>query len=251
MHLQLASLLLLFAPFTVAAQLRIVQVNPTTDEVILQNFGANALDATGYRLCSEIRYGFISSATSTDTVTVLSGDLTSIPPGGRLRLTVPPNMTLDPTGGDLGLYQPLGPFSQDTAMLDFVQWVSSGNGRESVAVTKGIWATGTFVSGTAPYGFTGGATDFGVGFWINGTASRNAVTALPDLRIFPNPAEDVLFVSLPNGRIETTRLLDATGREVFAPHTAGAIELGALPAGLYSLIVETTAGTAVRRVVVR
>ena len=36
-------------------------------------------------------------------------------------------------------------------MHDFVQWGSAGNGRESVAVGKGIWTAGDFIS-TAPEG---------------------------------------------------------------------------------------------------
>ena len=51
-------------------------------------------------------------------------------------------------------------------MNDFVQWGSGGHGREFVAVSKGIWGFGDFVSGPSPYRYIGDGTQEGVGFWI-------------------------------------------------------------------------------------
>lgn len=46
--------------------------------------------------------------------------------------------------GEAGLYA--NPFFEDaTALLDYVEWGSSGHGRSAVAVQAGIWADGAFV----------------------------------------------------------------------------------------------------------
>jgi len=48
--------------------------------------------------------------------------------------------------------------------------LSPGNGRESVAVAKGIWGTGDFVDAAGPYSYVGNGTDTGVAFWTGITA---------------------------------------------------------------------------------
>jgi hypothetical protein len=48
-------------------------------------------------------------------------------------------------GGEIGLY--LDPFFENpTAMVDYVEWGSSGHGRSSVAVEAGLWTEGAFVT---------------------------------------------------------------------------------------------------------
>ena len=64
----------------------------------------------------------------------------------RLRSGFPLNNSV----ADLGLYE-TNTFGSASAMQDFVQWGSGGNGRESVAVGKGIWTAGDFIL-TAPEG---------------------------------------------------------------------------------------------------
>ena len=66
---------------------------------------------------------------------------------------------------DLTLDAPTGAFSDADALLDFTQWGRSGNGRESVAVTKGIWNVGDFRTDAPEYCYIGDGMENGVDFW--------------------------------------------------------------------------------------
>ncbi len=137
-------------------QIRIVSVNPTANEFTLKNFGASTVDVSPLRVCTEISYSTLSG------LTVISGS-TNLVAGASVTLT----RSIDPggNGADFGLYTASGGFADTANMMDFMQFGSGGNGRESVAASKGIWSAGTFVSGPEPYNFTGAGTDFGVSFW--------------------------------------------------------------------------------------
>jgi len=108
----------------------------------LRNFGGSAVDVSSMWFCTLMSYSQIS------TLTVVSGS-TTIPPGGFLVLS---GRTLS-NSADLGLYNDIsgntGNFALQSFMEDFVQWGSGGNSRESVAVGKGIWTQGDFVTGVA------------------------------------------------------------------------------------------------------
>ncbi|NQX92098.1 MAG: hypothetical protein HRT74_08265, partial [Flavobacteriales bacterium] len=87
-----------------------------------------------FRVCSEFTYATVSA------LNVVSGS-TNIPPNGTVTLEWP-SWNPSATGADLGLYVPGGAFNNPDDMVDFTQWGSGGNGRESVAVAKGIWSAG-------------------------------------------------------------------------------------------------------------
>ncbi|PCH66765.1 MAG: hypothetical protein COC01_07325 [Bacteroidetes bacterium] len=149
-------LLLLITPFIVVGQVRFLWVNPGTDEIAIKNFGGSSFDISTYKFCSKFAYtGNLSTS-----VTVLSGSLNI----GAGDTVVVNGFAINNTAADLGLYSSSS-FASTSAMVDFTQWGSGGNGRESVAVSKGIWSTGDFVSGTAPYSYTGNGSDNGVTFW--------------------------------------------------------------------------------------
>ncbi|MFQ5602580.1 MAG: FlgD immunoglobulin-like domain containing protein [bacterium] len=129
--------LALMIPATLSAQVRINEVllSSSGNQVELKNFGDVAVDVSGWFLCSRFNYPAIA------TLTVLSGSRT-IPPGGLLALG---GLTLNNASADLGLYTTNSNFAIPDNMEDFVQWGGAGNGRESVAATKGIWSSGDFV----------------------------------------------------------------------------------------------------------
>ncbi len=138
---------------------KITSVNPVTGEVVIENFGSVDIDVSGYRLCARFQY------TANLTSVLTSGDL--ILSGGE---SATMTWTLNATSSDLGLYLPTGGFGIAANMLDFTQWGASGIGRESVAVTKGIWTAGDFIDmSTAwnpPYTYTGTfCSETGVNFW--------------------------------------------------------------------------------------
>ncbi|NND77293.1 MAG: T9SS type A sorting domain-containing protein [Flavobacteriales bacterium] len=139
------------------SQIRFTEVNTTTNDITLTNMGPNSEDISSWFFCSLIQYTLLSSTT------LVSGDL-NLAPGA--------SVTVNWSGGgmnssmaDMCLYLD-NSFTSPTSMQDFLQWGSGGNGRESVAVTKGIWTAGEFIDIAGPYTFNGGASDFGLSFWL-------------------------------------------------------------------------------------
>ena len=122
-----------------ASRLRLLCVNPLTEQVKIKNFTGTAIDISGYRLCTKFSYtGALSSEI------ILNGSL-NLMPGAEVEIQIT-TLIFDDAAADLGLYLPTGAFTDAANMVDFTQWGSGGNGRESVAVTKGIWTAGTFIS---------------------------------------------------------------------------------------------------------
>jgi len=139
--------------------IRLLCVNPNTNQIIIKNFGTNTRDISNLRLCS--KFSYTNNGLATD-MNIISGSLI-LAPGDSVVLD---GFSIDELGADLGLYAPTGNFSDTLAMLDFTQWKSAGNGRESVAVQKGIWGAGDFRMDLPTYCYTGNGTDEnGVNFW--------------------------------------------------------------------------------------
>ncbi len=139
--------------------IRLLCVNPTTDQVIIKNFGPNTRDISTLRLCSKFSYTNTNIATD---MNIVNGSLI-LAPGDSVVLD---GFSLDDLSADLGLYTPDGGFADTIAMLDFTQWGSGGNGRESVAVAKGIWGIGDFMVYGPNYCYSGdGLSEYGLIFW--------------------------------------------------------------------------------------
>ena len=109
---------------TLHAQVRITEVNISARTVELTNFGPATVNLATWRFCHRFIY---------------------ISPGGTIaaRATLQFNVTFNQTSSDLGLYDSSS-FGSPTSMQDFIQRGGSGNGRESVAVSKGVWTAGFF-----------------------------------------------------------------------------------------------------------
>ena len=175
--------LLLLVPISLNAQIRLLTVVPSTSTVTIKNFGRSTVDISGYRFCSLFNYS--SNLDNGNTVNLAAGAEVVI---------VWQNLQSE---ADLGLYLPTGGFGSSTSMVDFTQWGSSGNGRETVADTKGIWTAGEFVSGTEPYSYTGDGAQNGAAFWT-GVSSNNVPTniLISSSSIDENKAEGSLVGNL-------------------------------------------------------
>ena len=149
------------APEACCGIIRLESANPDTKEVVLKNWGTCDANINDLRLCSEFQYATISGLAITDGSAI-------VPPNGTVTINWSV-WTPSASGADLGLYVPSGGFNILDNMLDFTQWGSSGNGRENVAVAKGIWSSGDFVSGVAPYNYIGDGVQNGVAFWQGST----------------------------------------------------------------------------------
>ncbi len=103
----------------------------------------------------------------------------------------------------------------------------------------------------------GGVTFFNTDLPVDQTTALSSVRAPAfDFVLTPNPAREVVHLSgLPGTRVQGVRVMSSLGQLV-RTLTAGGLEavslpLAGLPAGLYLVSVDTPAGSAVRRVVVR
>ena len=131
--LLLACAVLLATLNTGQAQVRITEVNLSTRNVELTNFGSTTVSfGTTWQWCRRRNYSAVSAA----------GE--SIAAGESKQFTI---SNLNQTSSDLGLY--IGSsFGDPASMQDFVQWGGSfvSTGREGQAVTKEIWSSGFFIT---------------------------------------------------------------------------------------------------------
>jgi hypothetical protein len=189
-----------------AQQFKLLVVDPSADTVTIKNFGTTTQNVGNYRLCSLFTYRTLSSQT-----TVINGSLNLAP---NAEVTVSSSGFLNDSGADLGLYLPSGSFGSAANMVDFTQWGSSGNGRESVAVSAGLWTAGTFINVAAPYEFNGTSGDSGVNFW--GTLlSVNDIDSLSSFSISPNPSNSIINIELERSPARlTVEVFDILGKQI-------------------------------------
>ena len=234
-------LMLLLANFSFG-QVRIIEVTPSTNSIKIKNLGSTDEDISSYWICSRIRYDQISD------LTIVNGDY-NLSPNEEVEFTS--DITLNEVSADLGLYS-ISSFGSSTAMIDFLQWGAGGIGRESVAVSKGIWAAGDFIDTTTTYEFTGSSTDTGSSFWQSSVLSINAEQNL-DFDVYPNPASNNIVIQLPLGedKIGVT-LYDFSGRIVKEAQITtlnNSINIENFISGVYILKVTTSDKLGVKRII--
>ncbi len=104
------------------------------DKVEIKNNGTMTINISTFYLCDFPAYAQLSS------LTVESGSLT-LTPGS---LVVVSGWTIAGNDGELGLYTTPS-YTSSSAMMDYVEWGSTGHTRSSVAQAAGIWTAGDFV----------------------------------------------------------------------------------------------------------
>ncbi len=177
-------ILLFLGIFSLQAQVRIKLVDPSTNSVTLHNYGGSTVNVSSYWFCNFPSYAQIS------TMTVNSGSL-SLASGAEVNITS--SVNFGTTDGELGLYTTnASSFADD--MIDYLQWGAFGHQRENVANAAGIWTTGTFISDSPPFEYTGNGSDNGVSNW-------GTVLSIEDFKndlkfsIHPNPTNSILNLS--------------------------------------------------------
>lgn len=230
--LQLLLPIILFS-INIEAQVRLVEVDPATNNVKIHNYGGTTVDLTNYWFCSQIVYGRLGL------MTVVSGSL-NLAPGADVVVTS--SVNLDPAA-DLGLYNSSS-FGSTTAMSDFTQWGGSfpfPSGRENVAVAKGIWTVGTFISVAAPYEYTGDGGQNGFQFW-------DTLLGVEDFKIgsnfnlYPNPTNSILSITfkneIPKGTLEVYDMLGKKAlSQTLDSNKLTSIDISNLNSGLYLIKV--------------
>ena len=157
------------------AQVRITEVTLSSRTVELTNFGTSTVNLAGWFFCHSFIYPSPGGSIA----------------AGQSRQFVLNSLSQSAT--DLGLYSDSN-FASAASMVDFVQWGSGGNGRESVAVSKGIWTSGTFL--TVP---ASGLSLHAKGLVTTGQRTGNWFTALPH-NGFPLPGPVIETAGLANGQ---------------------------------------------------
>lgn len=141
------------APEPCCTRLRLDEVNPQSKTLVVRNVS----DCSGSLVGQTIKSGSAQVQLSD-----LAEPATAIAPGGTLTL-VWPNWPDNAEGGDLTLYDALGPFD------DYVQWRTAGNSGQFLASIYGLWENGTFVDGLPPYTYEGDVeadpAEQGAEFW--------------------------------------------------------------------------------------
>lgn len=219
------------------AQIRIVAYAPAAKAIAFKNFGSTAQDISSLRFCHKFSYGTLGA------LPVLVGSLTDLQPGDSVVVS---RASLA-TSSDFGLYEAgvsSSDFGNSAKMLDFIQFGSGGNGRESVAVTKGIWNAGDFLTGTETHVLAGGATEFGLNFFMVVT-NVNDFKVSKKFSVYPNPATagDNLSVDLPSFEQEDLSSVTYVNQQGITVYKGTSLETPEnLNIGVYSLIVNTKNG---------
>ena len=235
-----------FADAQSPPQVRIVAVEPATGMFILQNFGTTPVNVSSHQMCAGFSYTSLSS------LNIVIGSLT-IDPGEATGFSGWP---LNATASDLGYYTS-GPFGDVNNMQDFVQWGSGGNGREGVAVSKGIWTAGDFIPNTGVSTYTGnGFTDNGVQFWEGFNVGIEEVHALKQLQLYPNPTTSEVSVDLSGiSAVTMMEVFSVKGELVLTqqlnPNSLSRIELTNMKSGLYFVNLHNNVATVRKKLVIR
>ena len=229
--------LIAFAFQNTFSQIRIVEVNPSTNTVKLHNYGSanNPQNIEGYWFCARFGYSQVGSAT------VVSGS-TDLAVGAEVVLIL--NQTLNTTSSDLGFYDAFD-FGSSTSMQDFMQYGAGGIGREGVAVTKGIWTAGTFVDSAPAYEYVGSGAQNGFQFWGELLGINDFNNNL-GLNAYPIPTNSILNIELNTRESITYQVFDILGKQVLngkSKSTENLLKLNVskLEHGLY--IVQISSGS--------
>ncbi len=200
--------------------IRITVLDPNQESITIQNLGTSEVDITNFQLClGPGQYNILSNYSSIDGDLSLSAneaviiDLTS----GSSGVTALPD-----SNGGLGLFSTGGQFeSSDPAILrDYVQWGAADQNRVDQAVTAERWNdASSFISGFAPYTFSGSSNEFGSNFW-NTVAPEDVRLKSGFVINLATPNNDRLvkyFSTLPSG---TADLSDGQVFSQFSPRDA-------------------------------
>ncbi len=126
-------LLLLFFASSVQSQIVINEFGEN-NTVELKNIGSATVDISTYWLCDFPAYDQLS------TLNIVCGSL-NLAAGEVVAFD---DWSIDANDSELGLYT-TNSFGSSTALIDYVEWGSSGHQRASVAANAGIWTTGDFL----------------------------------------------------------------------------------------------------------
>jgi len=158
-----------------------------TAQISIKNFGNSTVDISSYWISTNLTEAQANTfQISSGSYILLAGDTIVLEHPGIQRATLNSGFSLFETNN----------FNSTTAMLDFFQYGSTGNDRESVAVSKGIWSPGHFLtnlhSDISGHGggctYLGDGTQYGMQHWSSVGLLNVQEQKISKAEIYPNPA---------------------------------------------------------------
>ena len=216
--------------------------------VELKNIGGTPLDVSSYWLCNFPDYEQISDLTTTGSTTIAPG----------ATLLIEGFSTLSPDDSELGLYSSPS-FGSSSAIVDYIEWGSSGHGRSSVAVAAGTWAIGNFIA-AIPSGQTinyDGRGDASSDYFFNGASlsTEDFVSGRTEFGLYPNLlAEQLLVYNADYAFGDYINIYDLSGKIVLSEQIKDAetkIDVTSIISGTYILEYVTSAGTSTVKKVIK
>lgn len=145
-----------------------LSITPSAQHVVIQNIGDAAGSLEGFAICQAPRYHSFDSivlAPGEQLAVSLGGDVFLPPPGAQT--TSAGIGTFSAADGEIGLYSRTD-FGNSSAIVDYIEWGSSGHTRVVVAMGALIWNGGDFVpaaGGDSVFMFTVGQPTDGAEDW--------------------------------------------------------------------------------------
>jgi len=248
----LLALGLFFFVNQLTAQIRIVKADTSNGEVTIKNFGGGTVDISSYRLCASFNYSPFATGLTSHPLVSGSLNLTS---GAEVVVDWSSILTIAAivTDSDLGLYVSTTDFTAVADMVDFTQWGAGGGARENVAVAKGIWTAGQFITvdGSA-YVYTGDGSENGNTFWTTEDIlgiEKNVF--FKNLKVHPNPTTNQFSITT-NTVLNSVRIINLTGQLVKeVNHGLNEIDVSDLSNGLYLIELTSNNQKGVKRLVIQ
>jgi hypothetical protein len=246
-------LLLSFSLLSMAsyAQIVINEVQPATNTVELKNLGTQAVDVSNYYFCSFPSYGKLSAAT------LVSGSL-NVAPNELVVFILKYNLGI--ADDELGIYSSPS-YSSSNAIVDYVEWGSTGHQRSSVGVGAGTWTSGDFVTGVSDQkimAFDGQGnqdSDYKVVDLASFGAENPVATGLNNseakasVSIYPNPVTgDKLHID--SEKISSFEVIDMNGNTLLKGDV-NEVDFTSFSKGMYCLKISFTTGETQYQVVQR
>ncbi|MEL6802960.1 MAG: T9SS type A sorting domain-containing protein, partial [Bacteroidota bacterium] len=227
------------------AIIRLVQIIPGMDEVVIRNFDSVERDLSNYFFCTLA--GIYPNLGNPAEVEVLTGDL-SLSPGEEVRLRVLSTGGVVDMNGSIFLFSSsqLGFNNQNASVTrDFAQWGAANGFRVENAIATNRWDdAANFIQEGSQYDYIGDADDVGADFWESTIVSTFDNDGAHDTRIsvFPNPARTQAQLRIERADIGQVdiRIMDAAGKEVQtlllnnqSDITTTDLDLSGLASGIY------------------
>lgn len=157
--------------------------------IVIKNYGNTSVDISSYWIStnsSEVQINTFQ--TSSGSYILLAGEHIVLEHPGILRTTLNAGFSLFETNN----------FNSNADMLDFFQYGSTGNDKESLAVSKGIWNSGDFLlnlhtdnSGNGGgYIYEGDGTQNSMQYWSNYGLLSIHEQGFSKTEISPNPTSN-------------------------------------------------------------